>query len=140
MDQFTLTGARVVLPGEIAKVTVAGGQIVGLDLDAPGPQIDARGLILAPAMVDIHGDAFERQRLPRPGVAFPLEAALMETDRQLAANGIATASHALTLSWEPGLRSLDMARAVIEGLRRLAPASRWKTVFSCAGRVSASRP
>lgn len=123
MEQFTLTGARVVLPGEIAKVsvTVEGGRIAGLDLDAPGPQIDARGLILAPAMVDIHGDAFERQLMPRPGVAFPLEAALMETDRQLAANGIATAYHALTLSWEPGLRSLDMARSVIEGLARLAP-------------------
>ena len=52
-----------------------------------------------------------RQVMPRPGVVFPLEAALLDTDRQLAGNGIATAYHALTLSWEPGLRSIAQAQA-----------------------------
>ena len=79
------------------------------------------GRLLAPAFVDIHGDAFERQIMPRPGVTIPIEAALLETDRQLAANGIATAYHALTLSWEPGLRSVETGWQVLNGLRALTP-------------------
>ena len=43
-----------------------------------------------------------------------MEAAILETDRQLAANGIATAYHALSISWEPGLRSVDRAREMIK--------------------------
>lgn len=124
MEAVVYEGASVVLSDRIAQVSVrvADGVITGLDAPRDGARvIDAKGLILAPAMVDIHGDAFERQLMPRPGVDFPLEAALLETDRQLAANGIATAYHALTLSWEPGLRSLATARAVVEGLERLAP-------------------
>lgn len=124
MNAMIFKGARVVLPDAVAvcDLRIDGALIAGLDGPQDGARVvDARGLVLAPAMVDVHGDAFERQLMPRPGVAFPLDAALMETDRQLAANGIATAYHALTLSWEPGLRSVAMAQAVVEGLARLAP-------------------
>ena len=72
-------------------------------------------------MVDLHGDAFERQVMPRPRVYFPLKPALLETDRQLAANGIAPADHALTFSWEPGLRSVPSGQAMLEALAHLAP-------------------
>ncbi|MEM6934636.1 MAG: alpha-D-ribose 1-methylphosphonate 5-triphosphate diphosphatase, partial [Pseudomonadota bacterium] len=58
---------------------------------------------------------------PRPGVFFDLETALIETDRQLLANGITLAYLALTISWEPGLRSLDSARKVISALLHLRP-------------------
>jgi alpha-D-ribose 1-methylphosphonate 5-triphosphate diphosphatase len=51
----------------------------------------------------------------------PTEAALLETDRQLAANGIATAYHALTLSWEPGLRSVAIGQEVVAAIAALAP-------------------
>lgn len=46
---------------------------------------------------------------------------MLETDRQLAANGIATAYHALTLSWEPELRSLATGADVVESFEALAP-------------------
>ena len=124
MDPYVIEGARVILPlgVEDVSVRVEGGKITGLDSPRDGARvIDGRGKILAPAIVDIHGDAFERQLMPRPGVDFPLHAALLETDRQLAANGIATAYHALTLSWEPGLRSVAMGNAVLDGLLALAP-------------------
>lgn len=124
MEPYVIEGARVVLPLGVEQVAVRveGGKISGLDAPRDGARvIDGRGKILAPALVDIHGDAFERQLMPRPGVDFPLHAALLETDRQLAANGIATAYHALTLSWEPGLRSVDMGNAVLDGLLALAP-------------------
>lgn len=124
MDPIIIEGARVLLPEGLAPVSVRieAGRIAGLDVARDGARvIKAAGMILAPALVDIHGDAFERQLMPRPGVDFPLHAALLETDRQLSANGIATAWHALTLSWEPGLRSLTTARAVVGGLAALAP-------------------
>jgi len=73
-------------------------------------------LLVAPGMVDIHGDAFERQWMPRARVFFPLEIALFETDRQLLANGITTAYHGLTVSWEPGLRGIEHGRLMMEAL------------------------
>jgi alpha-D-ribose 1-methylphosphonate 5-triphosphate diphosphatase len=75
-----------------------------------------RGCLVLPGIVDIHGDAFERQIMPRPKTVFPLEIALLETDRQLAANGITTAYHGITVSWEPGLRSLEQAMRIIGAL------------------------
>ncbi|MBC2836879.1 alpha-D-ribose 1-methylphosphonate 5-triphosphate diphosphatase [Paragemmobacter straminiformis] len=119
-----IEGASVIFPDRIAtaSVRIEAGIITGIDTPRDGAQvIDGRGRILAPAFVDIHGDAFERQLMPRPGVMIPVETALLETDRQLAANGIATAYHALTLSWEPGLRSVETGWAVLRALIRLAP-------------------
>jgi len=113
---ITFEGATVILPSgfEHTTVSVADGAIVEIGGAAQGQVIDARGLILAPAMIDVHGDAFERQVMPRPNVFFSLEAAVLDTDRQLAANGIATAYHAVTLGWEPGLRDVARGRAFME--------------------------
>jgi alpha-D-ribose 1-methylphosphonate 5-triphosphate diphosphatase len=99
----------------------AGGRIAAIRTDgrAPGPALDARGCLVLPGLVDIHGDAFERQIMPRPKTVFPLDIALMETDRQLAANGITTAYHGITVSWEPGLRSLEQALNIVAALDRL---------------------
>ena len=86
-----------------------------------GSVIDAGGLLVLPGIVDIHGDGFERQIQPRPRVAFPMDVALRETDNQLVNNGITTAYHGLTVSWEPGLRGIDAARKFIDALRRIRP-------------------
>ncbi len=120
---MTFEGAQVYLPGEIAEttVTIAEGQIAEIGGPAQGEVIDARGMILAPALIDVHGDAFERQMMPRPGVYFPTETAVIDTDRQLAANGIATAYHAITLGWEPGLRDVARGRDLMQAMRDLAP-------------------
>ncbi len=59
--------------------------------------------------------------MPRPGVFFPPETAILDTDRQLAANGIATAYHAVTLGWAPGLRAVDRGRAYVDALTALRP-------------------
>ena len=119
----TFVGAEVYLPGEIADatVTVADGLIVEIGGPVQGSEISAHGKVLAPAIIDVHGDAFERQLMPRPGVYFPIEVALIDTDRQLAANGIATAYHAITLGWEPGLRDVARGRELIQSIRDLSP-------------------
>ncbi len=117
-------GARTLLGAEIVEtsVLVADGHLVELGGTTAGDvEIDAAGLLLAPAMIDVHGDAFERQLMPRPNVDFPVDAALLETDRHLAGNGIGTAYHALTLSWEPGLRSVRRGESVIDALDALGP-------------------
>src|ERR1700678_1218421 len=121
MDQLRITGGQVLLPADGMQpidLTIAGGRIDRLDSPAPsgGMRLDASGLLVLPGIVDIHGDAFERQIQPRPGVDFPMGLALRDTERQLLANGITTAFHGVTLSWEPGLRSLDSWNATLAAL------------------------
>jgi alpha-D-ribose 1-methylphosphonate 5-triphosphate diphosphatase len=124
MTAELIEGARLVLDDRIetGSVRIEDGRITGIDVARDGAAlVPGKGRLLAPAFVDIHGDAFERQLMPRPGVLVPTEAALLETDRQLAANGIATAYHAVTLSWEPGLRSVEMGWQVVRALESLRP-------------------
>jgi alpha-D-ribose 1-methylphosphonate 5-triphosphate diphosphatase len=109
MSRLAIVNGRVLLPDGIEETEVicADGAIAALGGAVNGAAvIDAGGSLVAPGIVDLHGDAFERQWMPRAGTFFPLDVALLETDRQLAGNGITTAFHGLTVSWEPGLRSL----------------------------------
>jgi alpha-D-ribose 1-methylphosphonate 5-triphosphate diphosphatase len=112
--------ARTDLVLEDCRIASVGGGVARRELDASG-------LLVLPGIVDIHGDAFERQFQPRPGVGFPADLAMAETERQLLANGVTTAFHGVTLSWEPGLRSADAWRVMLDAL-----ASR---VWSCDMRV-----
>ncbi len=116
-----IEGGLVMTDGGFVRrdLGVRDGLIVDPALAAPGPRIQAGGLHVLPGIVDIHGDAFERQIMPRPGVAFDHAIALTDTDRQLAANGITTAFHGVTVSWEPGLRSTQSALAIIEAVEAL---------------------
>lgn len=116
---ISIIGAKVILENDFVEtdVHIEDGKIVAIgETQGNFDRIDGRGKVLAPALIDIHGDAFERQLMPRPNIFFPMEAALLDTDRQLASNGIATAYHALTLSWEPGLRSIERGREFIDGI------------------------
>lgn len=113
--RLTISNGHVLLPGCLfveASITIEDGRIASVDHGsqlAEDEALDAGGLLVLPGIVDIHGDAFERQIMPRPGVTFPHDLALLETDRQLLANGITTAFHGLTWSFEPGLRGREAA-------------------------------
>lgn len=114
-----IQGARVLLAdGTLADTSLLLDAHGTLHLGGTGARhrFDARGLIALPGIVDLHGDAFERQIQPRPGVDFPLPLALRDTEAQLLANGITTAMHAVTLSWEPGLRSAATWRAMLDAM------------------------
>src|SRR5258708_22153422 len=102
---------------------VSGGTIAQLSSrGARNPaRLDARGLRVLPGIVDIHGDAFERQIMPRPGVDFAMDIALIDSDRQAIANGITTVFHGLTWSWEPGLRGADNAHRFVKALTAVRP-------------------
>ncbi|CAN5293646.1 alpha-D-ribose 1-methylphosphonate 5-triphosphate diphosphatase [soil metagenome] len=84
-------------------------------------RLNNRGLIALPGIVDMHGDAFERQMMPRPGVDFPIDVALIDSDRQAIANGITTVFHATTWSWEPGLRGTENAHRLLNAIEAMQP-------------------
>ena len=122
---LTIAGARVLLPESLAEadapVTLHDGVIAAIGGALVGEVIDARGLVLAPGLIDLHGDAFERSVQPRPGVSLPMDLALADADAQAAACGITTVYHGVTLSWEPGLRSGQAFTDLLDGLDRLRP-------------------
>lgn len=86
-------------------------------------RFDASGLLVMPGLVDIHGDAHERQFQPRPGIGFPATLAMRDSAAQLISCGITTAYLGVTLSWEPGLRSLDAWRGMKATLRDMKGSS-----------------
>jgi alpha-D-ribose 1-methylphosphonate 5-triphosphate diphosphatase len=120
-----IEGGRVLAGGRLEATSLHftgddGGRITALGNDARASRtLDAAGALVLPGIVDIHGDAFERQIMPRPGVSFPIGMALSDSDRQAIANGITTVFHGVTWSWEPGLRNGDNARMILEGIEAL---------------------
>ncbi|MBB5047995.1 alpha-D-ribose 1-methylphosphonate 5-triphosphate diphosphatase [Rhodopseudomonas rhenobacensis] len=124
MIGLTIEGSSVLLGEDFFEVCVKldGERIAEIDRKPDGgARLDARGLKLLPGIVDIHGDAFERQMMPRPGVDFPIDIALCESDRQAIGNGITTVFHAATWSWEPGLRSGANAERLLTAIETLRP-------------------
>jgi alpha-D-ribose 1-methylphosphonate 5-triphosphate diphosphatase len=112
-DRVVSDGALVIEDGLIADVLEAVPPLAG----------DAvrwvRGIV-APAFVDLHSDAVERELRPRPTAPMPPELALAEFDRRLAAHGIGTVLHAIAVTEEEGARSEREARqlaAAIAGRR-----------------------
>jgi alpha-D-ribose 1-methylphosphonate 5-triphosphate diphosphatase len=120
-----IEGGRTLLGSAIVETSlrIAGREIAAASADhgRASSRIDAGGLLVLPGIVDLHGDAFERQMMPRPGVDFPIDVALADSDRQAIGNGITTVFHATTWSWEPGLRSGDNARLLLEAIEAMRP-------------------
>ncbi|WP_207537130.1 alpha-D-ribose 1-methylphosphonate 5-triphosphate diphosphatase [Sabulicella rubraurantiaca] len=117
---WTIRGGAVLRDGRLApgEVGLSDGRIMA---GAGGKGFDARGLLVLPGIVDIHGDAHERCIQPRPGVDFPAAFALRDAASQILAAGITTAFLGVTLSWEPGLRSLSVFRDLLAALRDPPP-------------------
>ena len=119
MKKFTVEGADVLTPTGWVKdacVVIENGKFLSIDNTCSQkiPTVVAKGLLMLPGIVDIHGDSFERAIAPRPGVRFPLDMAILENDRNLIAAGITTFFYSITDSYEPGLRSRDTARGIID--------------------------
>ena len=125
MTEIFIAGGRALLGQDIhdASLSIADGKIrgIGAHRERGALELDATDLLVLPGIVDLHGDAFERQVMPRPGVDFPIDVALVDSDRQAIANGITTVFHATTWSWEPGLRCGDNAERLIEAIETLRP-------------------
>ncbi|MDF0520445.1 alpha-D-ribose 1-methylphosphonate 5-triphosphate diphosphatase [Bradyrhizobium yuanmingense] len=125
MTDIFIEGGRALIGAELVETSllVSGTDIAEVDASRGRARLalDARDLLVLPGIVDLHGDAFERQMMPRAGVDFPIDVALADSDRQAISNGITTVFHATTCSWEPGLRSADNARGLMEAIERQRP-------------------
>lgn len=119
----SLTGGQVLSPdGTLtpADLHIAEGKIIEVPA-TDTVRLDCAGYHILPGIVDIHGDAFELELFPRPGVGIPFAIAMGSVDRQLVTNGITTAYHGLSISWEPGARSREAAQRFIAGMRNQRP-------------------
>ena len=122
-QSILIQGANVLLPTGTVEtcVLIENGLIAGIgDNFTADITIMGKDFLLTPSLIDVHGDSFERQIMPRPGVEIPLEIAMTETDKQLAINGITTAYHAITFSWEDGLRSIDSSEKLISYINKFS--------------------
>lgn len=121
---IVISGGKVLLDGHLAEASVTCDHgLISIDGHNPAGalRLDARGLYVLPGIIDIHGDGFERLIWPRPAAPVSVDVALLEADRQFAANGITTAYHSVTWSWEGGPRGAEAARAVLDAVARLKP-------------------
>jgi len=97
---------------------------------APGPSTRAGGLdfegdLLLPGLVELHTDVLEKHLAPRPGVLWPIAAAVLAYDAQLAAAGITTVLDSLAVGYliDGGQRPRD-PRPLVEAVRAAQDARR----------------
>jgi alpha-D-ribose 1-methylphosphonate 5-triphosphate diphosphatase len=85
----TFTGTVVVRDGLIAAIDRAPTTAAG--------SVDFDGDYVLPGLVELHTDNLEKHVAPRPGVRWPMRAAVLAHDAQIAAAGITTVFDALTV-------------------------------------------
>ena len=117
---------RLILPDSVIEdgaLCIEGGLITAIADTAQGfnrpDAIDLPGITIMPGIIDLHGDMIEREIEPRPGARLPVEVALYELDKRLAATGITTAFAAISFAWSQNdLRSQDKAQEIIHAINR----------------------
>ena len=122
-----LENARIVTPSgmHLGSLTIEDGSITALNADAPQGAmcLDLGGDLLLPGLIDLHGDAIEKEVEPRPNAFFPLPVALAAIDRRMAAAGITTAYHGISFAeGELGVRDVDFAVTLARALHGFAGA------------------
>lgn len=93
---YVLGHVRAVLPDRIvddARIVVRSGIIEVIEPHPPGggADVDGRGAMCLPGLVDVHGDAVGRELRPRPGASVPVGFALAAAEGRVRAAGITTA-------------------------------------------------
>jgi alpha-D-ribose 1-methylphosphonate 5-triphosphate diphosphatase len=95
---YVIGHVRAVLPDSViedARVVVRGGRIAAVEAHPAGSRADAdgSGLTCLPGLIDVHSDALERERAPRPAVLLPWDFAVTSMEGKLRAAGITTVFH-----------------------------------------------
>ncbi len=95
-----ISNAKIVMPDKIlhGSLIIKNGKIYDITLSSIKKEknvIDAEGKFLLPGLIDLHGDDLEKEISPRPSVSFPIDFALINLDRKLAACGVTTKLHAI---------------------------------------------
>lgn len=131
---LVIQDATVVGPAEVldhASVRIEDGVIVEVrqgPLGGAGEVVDGRGRLLLPGFVDLHSDAIEKEIEPRPRTLFPVEFAIHELDKRLAACGVTTTFHSIAFAdGEIGTRSSELAARIVAYVAERARALRVRT-------------
>jgi alpha-D-ribose 1-methylphosphonate 5-triphosphate diphosphatase len=101
-----LTNATLALPQETlhdGALVLEDGVIAAIcpeTLHGAAEEIDLAGDVLMPGLIDLHGDAIEREMEPRDRAMLPLPHAVVQGDRKCALAGITTPFHALAFAGE----------------------------------------
>lgn len=94
-----LANARLVLADEVVSgsLVIDGDTITAIDQGTAVPKggVDCGGDYVSPGLIELHTDNLERHIQPRPGVRWPLDAAVIAHDRELASVGITTVYDAI---------------------------------------------
>jgi alpha-D-ribose 1-methylphosphonate 5-triphosphate diphosphatase len=116
--ELILKNAMIVTPTEVVEGTVqiCGGVVAGIDRgpSSVSAALDFEGDYLIPGLIDIHTDNLERLLMPRKTVDWPVLAALVAHDSQVAAAGITTVLDALCVgTMGDGVRSFEKVKEAI---------------------------
>lgn len=101
-----LTNATLILPDRTlhdGALVLEDGVIAAICPDSAhgiAQEIDLGGDIVMPGLIDLHGDAIEREMEPRDRARLPLPHAVVQGDRKCALAGITTMFHALSFAGE----------------------------------------
>lgn len=128
-SDFQIINARAVTPRGIvdnAAIAVRKGVVAALgqssDIKRPDlPVVDAAGAWLIPGFIDLHSDAIEKEIETRPGSCLPVEMAVAELDKKLAAAGVTTIFHSISFAEKEYaiLRTGDMAETIIRQIQAM---------------------
>lgn len=119
---FDLANVRVVTADRVldgARVVVRDGLIADV---STGPAtgvaaLDGGGMLVVPGVVDVHSDALEKERLPRPNAGVPWEFALASLEGRLVSAGVTTIFHGAAFqhqTYRGGSRSVETAGEVCD--------------------------
>ena len=139
LNSYTLGHVRAVTPEGILEdqlIRVSGGVIedIGPHRNGTRADVDGRGLLCLPGLVDVHSDALAREYRPRPGAVVPVPLALHAAESNLLAAGVTTAFHAMSFQLKSavGIPIKSPQAPEIQHAHRPTPNREW-TIGSCTG-------
>ncbi|MEU5853348.1 alpha-D-ribose 1-methylphosphonate 5-triphosphate diphosphatase [Saccharopolyspora shandongensis] len=95
---YVLGHVRAVLPDRVtddSRIVVRAGRIEAIEDHPAGSScdVDGGGLLCIPGLIDVHSDALERERMPRPSAVLPWDFALLSMEGKLTAAAVTTVFH-----------------------------------------------
>lgn len=144
MSEQIISNARLVLADEVVhgSLLVRDGKIADISSgpsSLPGA-LDVEEDFIIPGLVELHTDNLERHIMPRPKSYWPVEAAVFNHDREVAAAGITTVFDALSVGHaDTGSRSTalleEMSTAIstlnCRGSLKAEHFMHWRCEISC---------
>ncbi len=111
MTEIILKNARLILSDEVVEgnLHIKDDRIASIDTgicNAP-EAVDCEGDYISPGFIELHTDNIERHLMPRPNSFWPVEAAVLNHDRELASVGITTVFNAICVG-DVNARSLRL--------------------------------